>query len=119
MILIEPTEVFSARSASFSEQCVHERPLPVLRVSSQGLRALSEAPLSYADGWDEAIHLRLLSLKGQPVPIMSLVSQLRKRVRHRNKHHREEIKRTILKRICILIKSGLLRRVRRSFVVAA
>lgn len=114
MLFVEPPEVFAARLASQASP-------PKPGFSSPGMKLWEhiQAPLSYEDGWDEAIHLEVLSRPGELVRIVSLASKLRKRVRHRNKTHREEIKLQILKRIGVLIRSGLLRRVRRVFVVAA
>jgi len=50
--------------------------------------------------------------------ILSIVNRLRKCVRHRNKLHKETMKREILLRIGALIRAGSLRRVRRKYVVA-
>jgi hypothetical protein len=117
MIFIEPAEVFDARAVTPRQPDRLSYTVHPNRCS-QGRMTRFTGPLSHEDGWDEVIHLHLLSRPGEPVRIMSLVSQLRRRVRHRDKAHKEELKRHILKRIGILIKTGVVVRVRRCFVAA-
>jgi hypothetical protein len=75
------------------------------------------APLAFEDGWDERI-LGYVSSKSKPVRIVSLASKLRKCVRHRDKQHKEKLKRDILLRVGALIRMRKLVRVRRKYVVA-
>jgi hypothetical protein len=73
-------------------------------------------PIPFADGWDEHI-LTHVSGQSEPVRIVSLPSQLRKCVRHRDKQHKEKVKRQILLRVGALIRFGGLVRVRRKYVL--
>lgn len=77
---------------------------------------LLNSPLQFEGVWDYAI-IAEVQRRGAPTPIMSLVSQLRKRHRHRNKQDKESTKRTILVRIGALIRQKELQRVRRKFVM--
>lgn len=111
MIFVEPSIVYENRCYSPAPQSVTISPAPAR------IHALN-GPLAFADGWDECI-LTYVQGRAQPIRIGSLVSQLRKCVRHRNKSHKEEIKRHILQRIEVLIRSRRLVRVQRMFVVSA
>lgn len=100
MIFAEPPSVWSAREDARARQCSH----------------LLNAPLRFEGVWDYAI-IAEVQRRGAPTPIMSLVSQLRKRHHHRNRHDKESTKRTILLRIGALIRQKELQRVRRKFVM--
>lgn len=112
MIFVEPSEVYACRTTP--------RPLtatPDVLAANKATRSPDlDAPLRFADGWDEHI-LAYVSGQTEPVRIVSLVSQLRKCVRHRNKEHKEKLKRDILLRVGALIRVGSLARVRRKYVL--
>lgn len=97
MVFIEPPSAWQAREEAR------------IRQSSDRMNA----PLRLEGIWDYAI-IEELQKRGTPTRIMSLVSQLRKRHRHRNKSDKESIKRMILLRIGALIRQKELQRVRRS-----
>jgi len=61
------------------------------------------SPLRFEGAWDYAI-IEEVQKRGVPVRITSLVSQVRKRHRHRNKRDKETVKRTILLRIGALVR---------------
>lgn len=111
MVVVEPLEAYACRTAP--------RPLTatlnVLAVNSATQSRGLNAPLRFADGWDEHI-LAYVSIQAEPVRIVSLASQLRKCVRHRDKQHKEKLKRDILLRVGALIRVGSLIRVRRKYV---
>ena len=77
---------------------------------------LLNSPLRFEGVWDYAI-IDAVKRRATPAPIMSLVSELRKRHRHRNKQDKESTKRTILLRIGALIRQKELQRFRRKFVM--
>ena len=109
MIFIEPLQVYACRAG--------KRPFagnPALSVADRN-EAFFE-PLRCVDGWDEHI-LSFVDNESRPVGIMELVSQLRKRVPHRNKQHKEKLKRDILLRVGALIRNGNLIRIQRKFVL--
>ena len=99
MIVTEPLSAWDAR-----EEANRRRFLDVLNAS-----------LRFEGIWDYAI-IEEVAKRGVPTPIMSLVSQIRKRHHHRNKSDKEAIKRTILLRICALIRQKELQRIGRKFV---
>ena len=117
MVFVEPIEVYESRSL---------RPSAVGRSTSITPSAQKPAcsssdlyaPLSVEDGWDETIVAYLSSRPGTPVLIMSIVSQLRKCVRHRDRRHREKLKHHILMRVGTLIRAGVILRYKRKYVVA-
>lgn len=117
MVIVEPMEVYEARSS---------RPSNIGRSTSNTPSAQSQtcpssdlyAPLSVEDGWDETIVAFLSSRPGKPVMIMSVVSQLRKCVRHRDRSHREKLKHDILMRVGALIRAGVILRFKRKYVIA-
>ena len=100
MIFIEPPTIWDAREDARIRQCSD----------------LRNSPLRFEGVWDYLI-VAEVQRRGTPTPIMSLVSELRKRHRHRNKQDKESTKRTILLRICALIRQKELRRIRRKFVM--
>lgn len=118
MIFIEPVEAYEFRTSSSSRQKADVRSHGGQQRTRVELKGGFEAPLAYEDGWDEVILMHLLGRRGESVKIVSLASELRRCVRHRNKAHKEELKRHILKRVGILIKRRLIVRVRRCFVTA-
>ena len=117
MVFVEPVEVYESRSL---------RPSAIGRSNSITLSAQKPAcsssalyaPLRVEDGWDETIVAYLSSRPGTPVMIMSIVSQLRKCVRHRDRRHREKLKHDILMRVGALIRAGVILRFKRKYVVA-
>jgi hypothetical protein len=113
MIFIEPAEVFARRSATR----IPERK-PVLLSSNAGADSFGalHGRLRHENGWDERI-FEYLSSRAEPVRIVSMISQLRKFVRHRDKQHKEKLKRDILSRIGALIRAGIIIRVHRNYVV--
>ena len=100
MIFAEPPSVWESREDARIRQCSD----------------LLNAPLRFEGVWDYAI-IAEVQKRGVPTAIVSLVNQLRKRHRHRNKRDKESTKRTILLRICALIRQKELQRVRRKFVM--
>lgn len=100
MIFAEPPSVWDARENARIRECSD----------------LLNAPLRFEGVWDFAI-IAAVQQRGAPTPIMSLVNQLRKRHRHRNKQDKESTKRTILLRIGALIRQKELQRTRRKFVM--
>ena len=100
MIVAEPPSVWAAREDARIHRCSD----------------LLNAPLRFEGVWDFAI-IGEVQRRGTPAPIMSLVSELRKRHHHRNKSDKEAVKRTILLRICALIRQKELQRVGRKFVM--
>ena len=115
MIVVEPAEVYTQRVA-FPTSVNIPRPFAISLTAASGGRELNDPP-RFADAWDEHILARVWS-RTVPVRIVSIASQLRKCVRHRNKQHKEKLKREILLRIGGLIRAGSLLRVRRKYVVA-
>jgi hypothetical protein len=113
MILIEPEELYVRRSAS---RVSREDDGMSAGTSSANSFGELHGPLRYMDGWDEHI-LAYVSAQEAPVRIVSLASQLRKGVQHRNKQHKEKLKRDILLRVGALIRFGGLVRVRRKYVL--
>jgi hypothetical protein len=113
MTLIEPAEVYACRTAPWSTDTNRK----VAGANSATQSRELNAPLRFADGWDERILLHV-SNQSEPVRIVSLASQLRKCVRHRDRQHKEVLKRKILVRVGVLIRAGMLARVRRKYVVA-
>jgi hypothetical protein len=112
MIFVEPTEVYACRSlATFFPASAK------FKKKNVSLRQ-EDGPLAYADGWDERILAYLVGRSGEPVLIMSIPSQLRKLVRHRDKQHKEELKRDVLLRIGALIRAGAIIRISRKYVIA-
>src|SRR5690242_3176164 len=95
MIFVEPTEAYETRSPGSAEV---SRTRAGSAKKAFSLRELC-GPLACADGWDERILAHVGGRSGEPVLIMSIPSQLRKLVRHRNKQHKERLKRGILIRI--------------------
>lgn len=102
MIFAEPSSVWEAREDA--------------RARTRQCSDLLNAPLRFEGVWDYAI-LAEVQKRAVPTRIMSLVSQLRKRHHHRNRQDKESTKRTILLRICALIRQKELKRVRRKFVM--
>jgi hypothetical protein len=100
MILSEPQSAWEAREEARVRECVN----------------LLNAPLRFEDVWDYAI-IEEVQKRAAPISIMSLVNDLRKRHRHRNKKDKESTKQTILLRIGALIRQKELQRVRRKFVM--
>jgi hypothetical protein len=115
MIFIEPEELYVRRSASRTS---HGSNSVCPGGGSASLSRELHRPLRYTDGWDETIVAYLSSRSGEPVRIMSLVSQLRKCVRHRDRTHREKLKHDILMRVGALIRAGVIVRFQRKYVVA-
>lgn len=112
MILVEPADVFVSRTwPRIAQTIVSDSP----RTGSANLSRELHGPLRYTDGWDEHI-IDHISSRPEAVRIVSLVSQIRKCVRHRDRQHKEKIKRDILLRVGALIRSGSLVRVRRKYV---
>src|SRR5687768_290241 len=112
MILIEPEESYVRRSESRVSHGINTlSPSGGSETLSRELHGL----LRYMDGWDEHI-IAYTSSRAEPIRIVSLASQLRRCVRHRDKQHKEEIKRQILLRVGALIRTGSLVRVRRKYV---
>ena len=113
MIFVEPVEVHASRTAPPSVTAI-----PNMSVVDSATRFFDlNAPLRFADGWDERI-VAHVSSQSEPIRIVSLASQLRKCVRHRDKLHKESLKREILVRVGELIRAGTLARVGRKYVVA-
>nr|WP_281720511.1 hypothetical protein [Nitrosomonas nitrosa] len=111
MIFIEPTEVYACRTARGPVTSI-----PKISAANSATQSRDvNAPLRFADGWDEHI-LAYVSAQAAPVRIVSLSSQLRKCVRHRDKQHKEKLKRDILLRVGALIRVGSLIRVQRNYV---
>lgn len=111
-MIIEPVEVYVCRMTV--------GPLRTSRVSEESCATRSQdlnATLSFVDGWDERI-LAYVRAQPEPVRIVSLASELRKSVRHRDKQHKEKLKREILIRVGALIRIGSLARVQRRYVTA-
>ena len=100
MIFAEPPSVWKAREDARIRQCSD----------------LLNAPLRLEGVWDYAI-IAEVQRRGTPTAIMPLVSELRKRHRHRDKRDKEAVKRTILLRVGALIRQKELQRVRRKFVM--
>jgi hypothetical protein len=100
MIFAEPFSAWEARKNAPARQCLD----------------LLNSPLRFESVWDYAIIEEVQNL-ARPTPIMTLLNQLRKRHRHRNKRDKEGIKRTILLRIGALVRQKELYRVGRKFVV--
>lgn len=100
MIFAEPPSVWNAREDARIRQCSD----------------VLNSPLRLEGVWDYAI-IAEVQRRDVPTPIMSLVSQLRKRHRHRDKRDKETTKRIILLRIGALIRQKELQRVRRKFVM--
>lgn len=112
MIFVEPTEVYACRTAPQSVPVV-----PGVSAADSAKRSRDlNAPLRFSDDWDDHI-LAYVSAQAEPVRIVSLATQLRKCVRHRDKRHKERIKRAILMRVGALIRTGRLARFRRKYVV--
>jgi hypothetical protein len=102
VIVTEPPSAWDAREDARRRQCLD----------------LLNSPLRFESVWDFVI-LEEVQKRTGPTSIMSLVSQVRKRHRHRNKREKEAVKRTILLRIGALIRQKELQRVHRRFVVMA
>jgi hypothetical protein len=100
VICIEPQNAWEAREDARGRQCFD----------------LLNSPLRFEGVWDYAI-IEEVQKRSGPTLIMSLVSELRKRHQHRNKRDKEATKRTILLRICALIRQKELQRVHRRFVM--
>jgi hypothetical protein len=108
MILIEPEELYVSRTR---QGCT----ITSTNSSSASISRELHGPLRYTDCWDEHIIVYTAS-RPEPIRIVSLASQLRKCIRHRDKQHKEAIKRQILLRVGALIRTGSLVRVRRKYV---
>ena len=120
VIIIEPLSVYENRKhrAAGGQNGTDSKSEPISANRPVTVAALN-APLEFGDGWDETIMAYVRSRRGERLRIISLVSILRKCVRHRNSRHKNEIKGHILRRITALIRSRKLIRVNRCFVVAA
>jgi hypothetical protein len=117
MVFIEPPAIYELRIAAQQQR---------VQSCSQGTSGdlVESAPLTafntpkiYEDGWDEWVVHFLMGHPSMPVRIVSLVSELRKQVRHRSRRHREKIKQDILHRITALIRAGVILRIDRKFLV--
>jgi hypothetical protein len=100
MIFTEPQNAWEAREEARRRQCLD----------------LLDSPLRYESVWDFVI-IEEVKKRENPTPIMSLISELRKRHRHRDKRDKESVKRTILLRIGALIRQKELQRLHRKFIV--
>jgi hypothetical protein len=113
MIIIEPHEAYAFRTAPWSITAISNG-----AAADSGKRSCDlNSPLRFVDGWDERI-LAYVANQSEPVRIVSLASQLRKCVRHRDKEHKERLKREILVRVGELIRAETIARIRRKYVVA-
>src|SRR4051794_34347026 len=100
MIIIEPLSTYETRQHRTAEQKHADFTDSKPRAVDQPATTVTlNAPLEFEDGWDETILAYVRSQRGESQKIVSLVSILRKRVRHRNSRHKNEIKRHILHRI--------------------
>jgi hypothetical protein len=100
MIFTEPPSAWNARQEARRHDCLD----------------LLTAPVRFESVWDFVI-IEEVQKRAAPTRITSLVSELRKRHRHRDKRDKEAVKRTILLRIGALIRQKQLQRVRRKFIV--
>lgn len=118
MIFVEPIRVYATRASWSSTSLQHQSGTePGAEPNPVSCGTILQGPLQFDDGWDEAIISFLMSRPGEAFRIVSLSSELRKRVRHRDKDHKEDIKRHIMERVGFLIRAKRIVRVSRKFVM--